>query len=91
MRTGLEASEKRGNQGEPERRLNLHSYLGQADPPGRGKLRWGLSVKGEANPEIEVAEANASQTSTCVQIARGLVKKQPLIPSVWVGPESLRL
>lgn len=55
MRIGLEASEKRGNQGEPERRLNLHSYLGHADPLGRGKLRWGLSVNGEANTEIEVA------------------------------------
>lgn len=55
MRIGLEASEKRGNQGEPERRLNLYSYLGHADPLGRGKLRWGLSVNGEANTEIEVA------------------------------------
>lgn len=55
MRTGLEASEERGNQGESEPRLNLHSYLGHTDPLGRGKLRWGLSVNGEANTEIEVA------------------------------------
>lgn len=55
MRNGLEASERRGKQGESERRLNLHSVCRSSWPAWEREVEMGAGCEGVANTEIEVA------------------------------------